>query len=139
MRIPMRCRVSQLYRSSHSFSRVHRPRLAVGTVVILLFSVGVLGREASPRGLQAAARNARQVYARAIDLESAGNYAAAISLLWEAAGLAPQDAEIQNRLGEGLERLGVLDAAADAYRAAVAARPGFLKATNNLILVLVKA
>jgi tetratricopeptide (TPR) repeat protein len=59
--------------------------------------------------------------------------------LWEAAARAPQDADVQNRLGEALERLGALDAAVDAYRAALAARPDFGKASNNLILALVKA
>jgi tetratricopeptide (TPR) repeat protein len=81
----------------------------------------------------------RASYARALELEAAGNDAAAITLLWEAAGLAPRDAEIQNHLGEALERMGALDAAADAYQHAVIAQPGFRKATNNLVLVLVKA
>ena len=67
-----------------------------------------------------------------------GNYAAALSLLWEASGLAPRDAEVQNRLGEALERIGALDAAVDAYRRALAERPAFRKASNNLILALVK-
>src|SRR5688572_10267767 len=78
---------------------------------------------------------AKQAYARAIELEAAGNHSAALSLLWEAAGLAPRDADVQNRLGEALERIGALDAAVEAYRAAVAARPDFRKASNNLILV----
>ena len=63
----------------------------------------------------------------------------ALSLLWEAAGLAPHDADIQNRLGEALERMGALDAAIDAYRRALVERPAFRKAANNLILALVKA
>ena len=52
---------------------------------------------------------ARQAYDRAIALEAEGNQSAALSLLWEASGLAPRDADIQNRLGEALERIGVLD------------------------------
>ena len=62
-----------------------------------------------------------------------------LSRLWEAAARAPQDADVQNRLGEALERIGALDAAIDAYRSALSARPDFRKASNNLILVLVKA
>jgi tetratricopeptide (TPR) repeat protein len=81
---------------------------------------------------------ARDAYRRAVELEAKGNNAAALSLLWEAAGLAPHDAEIQNRLGEALERIGALDAAVDAFRAATATRPSFTKASNNLILALVK-
>ena len=46
---------------------------------------------------------------------------------------------MQNRLGEALERIGALDAAVDAYRRALAERPAFRKASNNLILALVKA
>ena len=46
---------------------------------------------------------------------------------------------MQNRLGEALERIGALEAAIEAYDRAVAVRPGFAKAFNNLILVLVKA
>jgi len=82
---------------------------------------------------------AKETYARAIEAEKQGDGARALSLLWEAAGLAPGDADIQNRLGEALERVGALDAAIDAYRAAVVARPAFRKASNNLILALVKA
>jgi tetratricopeptide (TPR) repeat protein len=88
---------------------------------------------------QDASARARHAYARAVELETAGNHAGALSLLWEAAGLAPRDADVQNRLGEALERMGALDAAVDAYRAALSERPDFRKASNNLILALVKA
>ena len=81
---------------------------------------------------------AKQAYARAIQLEADGNHSAALSLLWEAAGLAPRDPDIQNRLGEALERIGALDAAVDAYRRAVDERPSFRKALSNLILALGK-
>jgi tetratricopeptide (TPR) repeat protein len=87
---------------------------------------------------QPAAR-AKEAYERAVKLEAEGNHAAALSLLWEAAGEAPGDADIQHRLGEALERIGALDAAIDAYRQARAVRPDMRKATNSLILVLVKA
>ncbi len=90
-------------------------------------------------GAQDAAARAKDAYARAIELESRGNSPAALSLLWEAAGLAPHDADVQNRLGEALDRMGVLDAAADAFRRAVSERPAFQKAVNNLILTLVKS
>src|SRR5919109_1116153 len=85
------------------------------------------------------ASRAKAAYARAVELESEGNYPAALSLLWEAAGLAPDDADVQQRLGEALERIGALEAAADAYRAAVAARPDFRKASTSLIVALSKA
>jgi tetratricopeptide (TPR) repeat protein len=85
------------------------------------------------------AQDARAIYARALEAEAQGNQAAALSLLWEAAALAPREAEIQNTLGEALDRLGALDAAVEAFRRAVAARPAFPKAENNLILTLVKA
>ena len=92
----------------------------------------------SAAGQETPAR-AREAYERAIQLEDQGNHAAALSLLWEAGGLAPRDADVQNRLGEALERIGALDAAVDAYRRALAARPSYRKASNNLILALVKA
>jgi protein O-GlcNAc transferase len=88
---------------------------------------------------QEEALRAKQAFARAVELEAQGNQAAALSLFWEAAGLAPRDAEVQNRLGEALERIGALDAAVDAFRRAATERPDFRKAVNNLILALVKS
>jgi tetratricopeptide (TPR) repeat protein len=81
----------------------------------------------------------RAAYTRAIQLEAQGNYPAALGLLWEVAGALPGDADVQNRLGEALERIGALEAAIEAYDRAVTARPAFAKAFNSLILVLVKA
>ena len=82
---------------------------------------------------------ATELYDRAIDLDKQGNAGAALALLWEAAGLTPEKPDIQNRLGESLERLGAFDAAIDAFRRALTDRPTFRKAANNLILTLVKA
>ena len=82
---------------------------------------------------------ARDLHNRAVQLEAAGNHAAALALLWEAAGVAPQDAEIQNRLGEALDRLGALDGAIAAFERATAARRDFTTAENNLVLALSKA
>jgi len=104
----------------------------MGTILLL-----VMVAAAAPR--QDADTRAAGALKRAIQLEAKGDAAGALALLWEAAGLAPGDADIQNRLGESLERVGALDAAVDAYRLAVAARPGFKSASNNLILALVKA
>ncbi len=59
---------------------------------------------------------AREAYTRALALEASGNDAAALALLWQAAGAAPRDAEVQNRLGEALVRLGALDAAVRGVR-----------------------
>jgi protein O-GlcNAc transferase len=85
------------------------------------------------------AQDAKALYARAVALETQGNHAASLPLLWEAAGLAPDDADIQNRLGEALDRIGALEAAIDGFRRARALRPDFRKAANNLVLTLVKA
>ena len=60
-------------------------------------------------------------------------------MLWEAAGQAPRDPEIQNRLGEALDKAGAFDGAIAAYRAALQVDPEFKKASNNLIVVLVRA
>jgi len=98
---------------------------------MLALPVAASGQDQSAR--------AKLVYTRAIELEDQGNAAAALTLLWEAAGLAPRDPDIQYRLGDALERIGALDAAIDAYRRALAERPSFPKAENNLILALVKA
>lgn len=106
-------------------------RAAAGAFIVAMLFV------AEPCLAQATA--ARQAYDRALSLERSGDHAGALSLLWEAAGLAPTDPDIQNSLGEALERIGALDAAVDAFRAAERARPGFQKASNNLILALVKA
>ncbi len=107
-------------------------RLALLAAVLFLIAVpaGVYAQDAGPR--------AKETYDRALDLEARGNYAAALPLLWEAAGLAPGDPDVQNRLGEALVRMGALDAAVDAFRRALAARPAFRKASNNLIMALVK-
>jgi len=102
-------------------------------IACLLTAGIVAGRE------QDAGDRARHAHARAVELQAAGNHAGALSLLWEAAGLAPHDADLQNALGEALEPIGALDAAVDAYRLALAERPEYRKASNNLILVLVKA
>jgi tetratricopeptide (TPR) repeat protein len=84
-------------------------------------------------------RSARALYERAVELDAAGDQAGALSLLWKAAGVDPADADIQNQLGESLQRIGALDAAIESYRAALAARPSFRKAANNLVLALVAA
>jgi superkiller protein 3 len=89
--------------------------------------------------VQATPDRAKEAYERAMKLERDGNAPAALALYWEAAGLAPRDPEIQFRLGQALERIGALDAAIDAYRQALAARPQFREASNSLILTLVKA
>lgn len=104
----------------------------------LLLIAGMAGGVAGPLPQDPVTR-ARETYARAVDLEAKGNHPAALALLWEAAGLAPRDADIQNRLGEALDRIGALDAAIGAFREALSARPAFRPAANNLILTLVKA
>src|SRR5262249_39619862 len=49
------------------------------------------------------------------------------------------DPEIQNRLGEALDKIGAFDGAIAAYRAALQVNPEFKKASNNLVVVLVRA
>lgn len=112
-----------------------RARVILAAVVSLL-AMQTLVRAAAE---QDPAARAKRAYDRAVELEARGDYAASLSLLWEASGLAPHDPDIQNRLGDALDRIGALDAAIDAYRRAVSARPAFRKAENNLILTLVKA
>jgi tetratricopeptide (TPR) repeat protein len=93
-------------------------------------------------GLNAAQQvtaTAKEAYARAVELESKGNDPAALALLWQASGQAPRDADVQNRLGEALGRMGALDAAIEAFRRAIAERPDFVKAASNLSLTLVQA
>ena len=82
---------------------------------------------------------ARDLYDTARRLQQNGNERGALTLLWEAAGLAPRDGDIQSALGSALERIGALDAAADAYRAAADAPTAPASAERNLVLVLVKA
>ena len=105
----------------------------------LILVVCLLSAPPPVAATQDAGARAKKAYARAVELETQGNHAAALPLLWEAAGLAPHDADVQNRLGEALERMGALDAAVAAYRLAVSDRPAFRKTSNNLILALVKA
>ena len=107
----------------------------VGAVPLLLVAIGASLAAAA----QAPAARARQLYARAVQLEQAWNPGAALPLLWEAAGLAPDDGVVQDRLGQALERIGALDAAVDAYQRAAAARPPAQGAGNHLVLALVKA
>ena len=107
-------------------------------IALLMGQTALVSIHAEQAREQIATGRARQAYERAIELEAQGNYIGALSLLWEASGLAPRDADVQNRLGEALERIGALDAAVDTYRRALEARPDFRKASNNLILALVK-
>jgi tetratricopeptide (TPR) repeat protein len=109
-----------------------RRTLAVAVAALLpTFALVAAGQQAPER--------ARATYARALELESKGEQGAALALLWEAAALAPRDADIQNRLGKALERIGALDAAIAAYRSAISERADFREASNNLILALAKA
>jgi tetratricopeptide (TPR) repeat protein len=105
---------------------------------ILPIAAALLALQTAFTAEQSAGR-ARTLYDSALRLQRDGNAAGALALLWEAAGLAPADGDIQYELGRALEGIGALDAAADAYRAAAdgpRAPPG---AARNLVLVLVKA
>ena len=98
---------------------------------LLQQATGDDGQKSDPR--------ARDAYRRAVELEARGDADGALALLWTASGLAPRDAEIQARLAEALTRVGALDAAIEAWRAALAARPDDRKALRGLVLALVAA
>jgi tetratricopeptide (TPR) repeat protein len=106
-----------------------RTRTGVLTAALAVAILASLGAQAVPR--------ARHLYDRARELDRRGD-AGALALLWEAAGLAPQDGEIQLALGSALERIGALDGAIDAYRAAVRSPQPPRGASNSLVLALVK-
>jgi tetratricopeptide (TPR) repeat protein len=112
-------------------SRLRRTLAVVVAALLPTLALVAAGQEAPER--------ARATYVRALELESKGEQRAALALLWEAAALAPRDADIQNRLGKALERIGALDAAIAAYRSAISERADFRDASNNLILALAKA
>ena len=93
-----------------------------------------------PAGLAAqAAGRGGELHARAMQLEKAGNHPAALSLLWEAAGLSPDDPVILNDLGEALDRIGALDAAIDAFQRALDRRPASGTTARRLVLTLARA
>jgi len=108
-------------------------------VAAVLGTLAVLVTLASATATAQDAGQARRAYDQAVALEANGNYPAALSLFWAAAGAAPADADIQNRLGEALERIGALDAAVDAYEHALRNRPDFSRAMNDLVVALAKA
>src|SRR4051812_22869395 len=103
------------------------------------FTVMLLASATLPLATQDSSARARELYTRAVELDRSGNRSAGLSLLWEAAGLAPYDGPIQDRLGDALERIGALDAAVEAYRAAAGAPNAPRGAANHLVLALVKA
>ena len=111
----------------------------ISALTALLASAAVVVTLASASPVVQDAGTARKTYDQAVALEADGNYPAALSLLWAAAGAAPTDADIQNRLGEALERIGALDAAVDAYERALQHRADFGRSMNNLVIALSKA
>ena len=118
----------------------HRARTRGLAAAALALAAQLLAAQTpAARAAQSPAMRATELHQRAIELERRGNNPAALSLLWEAAGLAPADGVIQHHLGEALERIGALDAAVEAYRAAADARPAPRGAANSLVLALVKA
>jgi tetratricopeptide (TPR) repeat protein len=99
----------------------------------------VVAATSSLLSAQTPAVRARALHDRALELERQGNQPAALALLWEASGLSPHDAAIDDHLGAALERIGALDAAVEAYRAAAAANPPVRGAEKHLVLALVKS
>lgn len=129
---------------SRRYAEVHCSRVtAILSVLLLCGSIEASGAPVTLAAGQAPtagpAVSARHAYDRAVALEAEGNYPAALSLLWSAAGAAPSDPDIQDRLGEALARIGALDAAVDAYEHALQHRPDFPRAMNSLVVTLAKA
>ena len=102
-----------------------------------VFAIALAAQVIASLGAQPVSR-AKDLYARAVELDRRGNAPAALSLLWEAAGLTPQDGEIQLALGGALERIGALDGAIDAYYAAARSPRPPRGVSNSLVLALVK-
>jgi len=119
-------------------SRFCRAAVLALAVAAMPWNVAVASRRVGA-GTQVRQPDAREVYARARDLERRGDADGALALLWTASGLAPRDAEIQAHLAAALERVGALDAAVDAWRAAVAARADDRRYARRLVLALVAA
>jgi tetratricopeptide (TPR) repeat protein len=105
---------------------------------ILSIAAAILAAQTAFAAEQSAGR-ARSLYDTALRLQHDGNAAGALALLWEAAGLAPADGDIQTELGRALERIGALDAAAEAFLAAAGAPHAPPGAARSLVLALVKA
>ena len=106
---------------------------------LLAIVTAMLAAQPCTASAQDAAARAKEVFAHGVSLEARGQHGDALALFWEAAALAPRDAEIQNGLGEALARLGALDPAVEAFSRALSVRPAFRQAANNLILTLVTA
>jgi tetratricopeptide (TPR) repeat protein len=70
-------------------------RFILVTGLLLSMVAGVSAQDGTSR--------AKAAYARAVELESQGNHAAALSLLWEAAGLTPRDPVVLSKAGRGAE------------------------------------
>lgn len=123
-----------------------RPRMSLrelAVLVLLLVTSGVArpvraGGDGGTGG-QAPEVKAREIHRRAMELERRGDPGGALALLWTASGLDPSDADIHADLADALQRVGALDAAIEAWRAAVAARPDQTRTSRGLVLALVSA
>ena len=72
------------------------PILPLGLLILALTANGASAAQAS-------ASEAREAYARAIELQSHGDESGALALLWYAAGANPRDPDIQNGLAIKIE------------------------------------
>ena len=117
-------------------------RRCVAAIGWLTLGVALCGATVAAQGggrpEQQGRAEAREIFRRAVDLERRGDAGGALSLLWTASGLDPGNADVQARLAEALERVGALDAAIEAWRAAVAGRDEARHA-RGLVLALVAA
>jgi tetratricopeptide (TPR) repeat protein len=76
------------------------------------------------------------LFARALDLQHSGHFAAAIALYEKILALAPELAEAHNNLGVGLAKLGRFAEAEAAYRRAIAIKADYPQACFNLGIAL---
>jgi len=77
----------------------------------------------------------RLAFDRGLAAINNGDWAAAVAANREALALDPSSADACNNLGWALAQLGRRDEAAQAYRRALAPRPGDDRARNNLRLL----
>ncbi len=74
-----------------------------------------------------------ELFREALGHQQAGRHQEAENLIAQAISLNPKSPDYRNDLGLALKALGRLDEAIEAFRAALALKPGYSEALNNLI------
>jgi len=77
-----------------------------------------------------------ELFQAGLNAADAGSFQEAIELYWQSIDIRPGRANVLFALGNALHASGQPDEAADAYRRAIAARPDFAEAFNNLGVIL---